>query len=149
MSEVLIVACPHCYARNRISREKLGRQAKCGKCGAQFTATDNILSHPVEVTDSTFLQEVLQSPLPVLVDFWAPWCGPCRMVAPVLEELSHEYAGRIKIAKLNTDQNRQTATRFHVQGIPTLLFVKNGEVIDQIVGATPKQELSRRIQQIL
>lgn len=149
MTDTLIVACPHCHTRNRIPQNKLGHEAKCGKCGSRFTATENIVSTPVKVTDSTFPQEVLESLIPVLVDFWAPWCGPCRMIAPVLEELSREYAGRIKIAKLNTDENQQTAAQFHIQGIPTLLFVKNGEVIDKVVGVTPKQELSRRIQQIL
>jgi thioredoxin len=103
----------------------------------------------VNVTDSTFAQEVLQESIPVLVDFWAPWCGPCRMVAPILDELSREYAGRIKIAKVNTDENQQTAARYRIQGIPTLLLIKNGSIVDQVVGVTPKQELRRRIQQLL
>jgi thioredoxin len=107
------------------------------------------VSGPVTVTDSTFSQEVLQSPLPVLVDFWAPWCGPCRMVAPMLEDLSREYAGRIKIAKLNTDENQSTAARYRIQGIPTMLFVKNGQVVDEVVGAVQKQVLTDKIHQFL
>jgi len=149
MENGLIVLCPHCQARNRIPREKLGHRAKCGKCGVSFTTTDQYASSPVQVTDATFSREVLQSPIPVLVDFWAPWCGPCRMIAPVLEELSQEYAGRIKIAKLNTDENQTTAAQYRIQGIPTMLLVKNGQVVDSVVGAIPKQALTNKIQQML
>jgi thioredoxin 2 len=149
MADTVIGMCPHCHTRNRIPREKVGQQAKCGKCGAPFTATEPHVSGPVTVTDRTFSQEVLQSPLPVLVDFWAPWCGPCRMVAPMLEDLSREYAGRIKIAKLNTDENQSTAARYRIQGIPTMLFVKNGQVVDQVVGAVQKQVLTNKIHQFL
>ncbi len=149
MANTLLMSCPECHTINKIPQEKIGEQAKCGKCGISFTATTDLLASPISVTDATFSQEVLQSSIPVLVDFWAPWCAPCRMVAPVLEELAKDYAGRIKIAKLNTDENQQTAMQHRIQGIPTLLFVKNGQVVDQVVGAVPKPTLDSKIQQIL
>ncbi|HRR55669.1 MAG TPA: thioredoxin [Acidobacteriota bacterium] len=98
-----------------------------------------------EVTDRNFDQEVLQSPVPVLVDFWAAWCAPCRMIAPTVEQLAQEYDGRAKIVKLNVDENPETAARFNIRGIPTLLLFKGGEVREQIVGATSKDQIQRVI----
>jgi thioredoxin 1 len=100
---------------------------------------------PITVTDSTFARDVLQSDLPVLVDLWAPWCGPCRMIAPVVEKIARDYAGRLKVAKLNVDENPQTAMRYQVQGIPTLLIFKGGRVIDRIVGAVPEPLLRGKV----
>jgi len=97
------------------------------------------------VTDGDFEQEILKSEVPVLVDFWAAWCGPCRTVGPVVEELADEYAGKVKVAKLDVDANKQTPTKYGVRGIPTLMLFKSGEVVDQIVGAVPKS----RIQELL
>ncbi|GIW42519.1 MAG: thioredoxin [Candidatus Binatia bacterium] len=102
-----------------------------------------------EVTDATFEEEVLQSPVPVLVDFWAPWCGPCRTIAPIVEELAGEYEGRLKVVKMNVDDNPDTPSRYGVRGIPTLLLVRGGEVREQIVGAVPKRQLTRAIEQVL
>ncbi len=104
---------------------------------------------PVQVSDATFGRDVLNAPLPVMVDFWAPWCGPCRMIAPALEKLAAEYAGRIRIAKLNVDDNPRTAAQYQVQGIPTLLLVKNGKVVDRIVGALPEAQLRMQVQRLL
>lgn len=98
-----------------------------------------------EVSDSSFETEVLNADVPVLVDFWAPWCGPCKSIAPVLEELASEFDGKIKIVKINVDDNPKTPTQYNVRGIPNLVFFKGGEVIEQIVGAVPKDQLVEAI----
>ena len=102
-------------------------------------------SKPVEVTDASFERDVLQSELPVLVDLWAPWCGPCHMIAPIVEKLAGEYTGRLKVAKLNVDENPRTANAYHVQGIPTLLIFRGGRVVDRIVGVAPEPLLRGKV----
>jgi thioredoxin 1 len=97
------------------------------------------------VTDASFEAEVLKSSTPVLVDFWAPWCGPCRAIAPIVEELADDYDGRLKVVKVNVDDNPMTPARFGVRGIPNLIIVKGGQVKEQIVGAVPKQHLVRAV----
>ncbi|MDH7605029.1 MAG: thioredoxin [Melioribacter sp.] len=104
---------------------------------------------PFIFTDSNFDQEALQSNIPVIVDFWAAWCGPCRMIAPIIEELSEEYEGKIKVGKLDVDENQNTAIRYGVRSIPTVLFIKDGKVIDQIIGAVPKSVFIEKIKNIL
>lgn len=102
-----------------------------------------------EVTDANFDAEVLKSSIPVLVDFWAPWCGPCKSIAPVLEEISNEYAGRLKIVKVNVDDNPRSPSAYDVRGIPNLIFFKGGAVADRIVGAVPKDQLIAAIAKIV
>jgi len=97
-----------------------------------------MFEEPIHVTDAAFEKTVLQSTLPVIVDFWAPWCGPCKMVAPTLEKLAREYAGKLVVAKVNTDENPEWAGRYGVQGIPTMLFVVNGKIAHRQVGALPE-----------
>lgn len=106
-------------------------------------------SAPIHVTDSEFDERVLQSEMPVVVDFWAPWCMPCRMVAPTLEKLAAEYDGRALIAKVNTDENTRWAMEYGVQGIPTLLFVKDGQVTDRIVGVVPADQIRQQLEHLL
>ncbi len=101
------------------------------------------------VTSATWDQEVLKSSTLVLVDFWAVWCGPCRMVAPIVDEISKEYAGKLKVLKLNTDENPDVAGRYKIMGIPTLMFFKNGERVDQVVGAVPKAQLKTKVDSLL
>jgi thioredoxin 1 len=102
-----------------------------------------------EVTDNDFEKEILNSDLPVLVDFWAPWCGPCKSIAPVLEELAKDYAGKMEFAKMNVDTNPHVPSQFEVRGIPNLIFFKSGQMIEQIVGAVPKDQLVEAINKIL
>jgi thioredoxin 1 len=104
------------------------------------------MSNVGDVTDVTFEAEVLKSPIPVLVDFWAPWCGPCRAVAPVVDEIANEYKGRLKVLKLNTDENPKTAQSYRISGIPSLMVFKNGQPVEQVVGAVPKSTLASAVE---
>ena len=101
------------------------------------------------VTDANFEQEVLKSSIPVLIDFWAPWCGPCKAIAPIVDELAKDYAGKLKVVKVNVDDNPETPARYGVRGIPNLLIIKNGQVKDQIVGAVPKGHLVKAVDNAL
>ena len=107
------------------------------------------MSEPIHVTDAAFEKTVLQNPLPVIVDFWAPWCGPCKMIGPMLEKLATEFDGKVIVAKVNTDENSQYAIQYGVQGIPTLLFVSGGKIVHRQVGAMPERMLREAVTQFL
>jgi thioredoxin 2 len=147
MTDKAEVKCPNCSTRNRVPIDRLqrGEQPVCGKCQTPLP----VFTKPVTVTDATFHRDVEESSLPVVVDLWAAWCGPCRMLAPILDELALEMVGRAKFTKLNIDENRLTAQRFNVSGIPTLLVFKNGRLVDQITGLVPKAALSAQLQKFV
>jgi thioredoxin 1 len=107
------------------------------------------MSEPIHVTDAAFEKAILQNPLPVIVDFWAPWCGPCKMVSPMLEKISRELGDKLVIAKVNTDENPQWATQYGVQGIPTMLFIYGGKIIHRQVGALPERMLREAVTQFM
>jgi len=107
------------------------------------------MSHPIEISDATFDQEVVKADTVVLVDFWADWCGPCKMIAPIVEALAEEYDGKVKFTKLDVDSNPRSATNFGIRGIPTLLIFKDGKPVDQVVGAVPKSEIKKRLEEAL
>ncbi len=147
MSETSLIRCHSCGATNRVPLEKVrsGLQPVCGRCKGRMPFD----FEPVKVTDATFSSEVENLPLPVVVDMWAAWCGPCRMIAPVIDELASELAGRVRFAKLNVDENPATAARFQARSIPTLVILKGGREVDRIVGAQPKSEIVRRLEKVI
>ena len=107
------------------------------------------MSAALQVTDTSFKQDVLESDIPVLVDFWAPWCGPCRMVAPVVDEIAQQYEGKVKVVKLNTDENPQVASQYGIRSIPTLMIFKGGQRVDMVVGAVPKTTLANTLEKYI
>ena len=146
--ESVLIKCRSCGAKNRVPRERLGDKPVCGKCKAPLPV-EAFYDTPVNISDGTFESEVMSHPGAVIVDAWAPWCGPCRMVGPVLEQLARDYAGQVKIAKLNVDENPATASRYGIRSIPTMLFFKDGQLVNTQVGALPRQEIERHLREIL
>lgn len=147
MNDPVLAACTGCGATNRVPRARLGpsSQAVCGRCKTALP----IDTAPVAVTDATFAAEVERWPLPVVVDLWATWCPPCRMIAPVVEQLADELAGQVRFAKIDVDGSPATSARFDVRNIPTLLVMHRGRVVDRIVGAVAKSEIVKRLAPLL
>jgi thioredoxin 2 len=132
--------CAACQATNRIPSARVLDDPRCGRCGDKLFPRK-----PAVVSDASFAREVEQSPIPVLVDFWATWCPPCKMIAPVLDRLASERGGRLKVAKVDIDRIPGLAGRFAIRSVPTLMLVKQGKVIDQVAGALPPADLARWI----
>ena len=141
-----IVICEKCGTKNRVdATPHIGRIAKCGKCGAALPAAPADFDKPIKVTDQSFPQEILNTKGVVLLDCWAPWCGPCRMIGPIMEQLAAESQGRYRVAKLNVDDNPGTASQFQIQSIPTMLIFKDGKLVDRLIGAQPKPAIVSRL----
>lgn len=137
----IVVACKNCGIKNRIPADKQHLGPKCGKCKNVISL--GTAAVPVELDDSAFAGFISRAAKPVMVDFFSPTCGPCRMLAPVIDAMAWKYYGRIIIAKLDTSRNQITAAQYRIKGVPTLLFFKNGKLVDQVTGALPEHELAR------
>lgn len=138
-----IVSCPHCGTKNRVQPGKQG--AMCGRCGQALEAPGGAV---LEIDERNFQREVIDSPLPVLVDCWAAWCGPCRMIAPVVEQLAQETAGRLKVGKINTETAMGLAQSLGVQSLPTLIAFKDGRELGRIMGARPAEQIKAWLRQV-
>jgi thioredoxin 2 len=142
---MLEVRCPSCGAVNRVPEARAGDRGRCGRCRAPLPAA----ASPAVVTDDTFDGMVTRATMPVLLDCWADWCGPCHMLAPTIEALARDYAGRVLVAKLDVDANPATAGRFDVRSIPTLLVFRDGRLVDRLVGVQPRAALDAKLRALL
>lgn len=141
-NELSYIVCPGCFATNRFAKEKLANKPKCGKCGNQL-----FQGKPVKIDDATFLKFVQKTTIPVVVDFWAEWCGPCKMMAPIFEQAAGEMEPQVIFAKLNTEESPLTAREFGIRSIPTIAVLESGTVINQIAGAMSLVDLKSWINQ--
>jgi thioredoxin 2 len=144
----LIIRCLKCGTKNRMPEERLNQKPLCGKCKEPLVIAQNP-TKPFDVTDDSFAREVLTTEISVMVDCWAPWCGPCRTLAPVIDELATDYANGIKVVKLNVDDNPMTASQYGIRSIPTLLFFRDGKLVERLVGAQPKEEIEKHLLSII
>ena len=138
MTDSTHVVCPSCNAVNRLPTDRLAAGPRCGKCGEQVFA-----GKPTELTDATFERHIGRSDIPVVVDFWAPWCGPCKMMAPAFEQAAADLEPNVRLAKLNTDEAQNTAARFNIRSIPTLALFRNGQEIARQLGAMGAADIVR------
>lgn len=146
-NETIIIKCGECGTKNRIPLSRINDFPVCGRCRAPLKMP-KIYNEPVHVTDQSFESQVLESSYPVLLDCWAPWCQPCQTLSPVLTRLAKKYAGRIKIAKLNVDQNPVTASGYNVLSVPTMLLFKNGQLINALAGTYFEKDIEKHIEYI-
>jgi thioredoxin len=141
----IVIACKNCGTKNRIPADKQHLGPKCGNCKTAISLAGAAV--PVELDDSNFSGFISQVSMPLMVDFFSPTCGPCRMLAPVIEVMARKFYGRVIIAKLDTSLNQRAASQYRIRGVPTLIFFKNGQVVDQLTGALPEEDLTQKLNQ--
>lgn len=144
-----IILCPRCRAKNRVPEERLGDRPLCGKCKSPLPSSPAFPEGSVEVFDWNFKDEVLDFPAPVLLEFYAPGCGYCQILTPIIYQLASEYAGRVKVAQMNITLNTHTSSGYGILSTPSLFFFRSGKLIDRLMGAVPKEEIERRLRSIL
>jgi thioredoxin 2 len=144
----MIIRCLSCGKKNRMPENRLHDRPFCGGCGAPLVVMGAQFS-PIDITDGTFSREILSQRGAALVDCWAPWCSPCRLVAPIIDELASKYAGGVKMAKLNVDENPMTASQYNIHSIPTLLLFKDGALVSTLVGLKTKEEIEKQLLSIM
>jgi thioredoxin 2 len=140
--------CKSCGTTNRVPQARDGGTLRCGRCRRPLLLGESNNGKPIEVDDRSFEKEVIKSQIPVLVDCWAPWCGPCRIVAPTIDQLARKYSGRVKVTKLNTDDNPEVTASYGILSIPTLLIFRGGKLVDRMVGTIPRAEIERRLSRV-
>jgi len=137
MNNLAILRCRNCETKNRVKLEKISSLPLCGKCGNKLKIPEGTIS----IEGSEFSREVLAETIPTALDFWAPWCGPCRMMGPILDDIARSYPGRIKVVKINSDENPNLSMKFGIQGIPTLILFRDGKEVNRMVGAAPREHI--------
>ena len=147
-TDSIIIRCTKCGAKNRIPKTRLNDRPVCGRCHSRLPE-GRVFDSPVIVSDKTFNDEIISAPVPVLLDCWAPWCGPCRTIGPIIDQLAKEFAGKVKFAKLNVDENPATSTKYNIMSIPTMLLFKDGKMVNSLVGALPKAEIENHLRLLI
>lgn len=147
-TDSIIIRCTKCGAKNRIPKTRLNDRPICGRCHSRLPK-GRVFDSPVIVSDKTFNDEIVSSPIPVLLDCWAPWCGPCRTIGPIIDQLAKKFAGKVKFAKLNVDENPATSTKYNIMSIPTMLLFKDGKMVNSLVGALPKAEIENHLRSLI
>ena len=147
-TDSIIIKCTNCGAKNRIPKIRINDKPVCGRCHSSLPEA-GVFDSPVIVSDKTFNHEIVSATVPVLLDCWAPWCGPCRTIGPIIDQLAKEFTGKVKFAKLNVDENPATSTKYNIMSIPTMLLFKDGKMVNSLVGALPKAEIGNHLRSLI